>query len=514
VSRVDAGLFVHPNASVSQHRRVLQLDERKQVRAIKSCGQRIGEETRGAMSSRGVPIPAGGPVTSQTPRGVTAAVPSVGAGTPARTVVPTTAAVPTGAAVLPPTVTPPEMLTELFRRFDIIQHDIAALSQTVNQNDARTMESFRALQVGWDGSEPEEAHRAELEEVSSKKPSPQADVEKPEEAEVAHPKTAAAPDGPPSDEDDSDPENEANDGNRSARDGFARPSQGLIGADRPMKHHTSEDDGDSYHPLDKALKYFSIQLQGVQVSQAGDTAFPYARDTWLNCLREFPVRSRHEKALISVCFTKDASREYQKLSGVHPFATRNEMWSLLESQLWNLDHQATARNDFFALKMKKGETPMDFAARIRRAGGAVHEASEELYKQIFREGVPSRVKAMISLVNSQSTLSSLASGLQMAGVTGGGVYTDRELVGKLLEEEGDQNGTVAPDEMSEFVCKMTEGGMVAGPAPGLPVNPRFRETQCYKCNRLGHMARYCRWKDLVSAGDTRGGAAPASSAGN
>jgi hypothetical protein len=142
----------------------------------------------------------------------------------------------------------------------------------------------------------------------------------------------------------------------------------------------------------------------------------------------------------------------------------------LESQLWNLDHQATASNDFFALKMKKGEALINFAARIRWAGGAVHEASEELYTQIFREGVPSRVKAMISLVNSQSTLSLLASGLKMAGVTGGGVFINRDLVGQLLEEEGDQNGTVVSDQMSEFVCKMTEGGMVAA-GTGSPSEP-------------------------------------------
>jgi hypothetical protein len=48
--------------------------------------------------------------------------------------------------------------------------------------------------------------------------------------------------------------------------------------------------------------------------------------------------------------------------------------------------------------MKKGETPMDFAARIRSAGGAVHEASEELFKLIFREGVPPRLKAVMRYV--------------------------------------------------------------------------------------------------------------------
>jgi hypothetical protein len=88
------------------------------------------------------------------------------------------------------------------------------------------------VQVGWDGSAPEEAHRAKLEEVSSKKPNPQPDAEEPEEADENH----------------------------SAHDGFARPSQSLIGADRPMKPQTSEDAGDSYRPLDKALKYISPSI--------------------------------------------------------------------------------------------------------------------------------------------------------------------------------------------------------------------------------------------------------------
>jgi hypothetical protein len=121
---------------------------------------------------------------------------------------------------------------------------------------------------------------------------------------------------------------------------------------------------------------------------------------------------------------------------------------------------------------------------------------------------------MISLVNSQSTLSSLASGLQMAGGTGGGAFTDIELDSQLWDDEGGQTGMKSPDEMSGFVCKMTENDMVPGPAPGLPVNPMFRETQFCKCNLLGHMTRYCSWKDLVSTGYTTRRAASAPSAGN
>jgi hypothetical protein len=175
------------------------------------------------------------------------------------------------------------------------QQDIATLSQTVNQNGVRTMESFRALQVGWDGSEPDEVYCADLEKVRSKKSNPQPETEEPEAAEGAHLEKVAAPDGPSSVGDDSDPENESRDRNCSTRDGFPRPAQGLTGGGRPIKPHTGEDLDDSCHSLDKNLKYFAIQLQGIQVNQAGDTAFPYALDTRLNCLRVFPVRSHHER---------------------------------------------------------------------------------------------------------------------------------------------------------------------------------------------------------------------------
>jgi hypothetical protein len=122
------------------------------------------------------------------------------------------------------------------------------------------------------------------------------------------------------------------------------------------------------------------------------------------------------------------------------------------------------------------------------------------------------LKAMIGLVNSQSTLPSLASGLQMAGVVGG-VFTDRELVGRLEDEDTVETQM---DGMNEFICQMKEAGMVAGPAPGLPVNPRFKDVQCYKCNRIGHLSRYCRWKEAFASCPAENAAseAPASGSGN
>jgi hypothetical protein len=268
--------------------------------------------------------------------------------------------------------------------------------------------------------------------------------------------------------------------------------------------------GKKHHPLDRAIKFFSIQLQGVQVSKAGDTAFPFARDTWHNCLRDYPVAEEDERALMSVCFKDDASREYQAISRKHVNATRPEIWLLLEELLWNEDHQAAARDEFYALKMKRGETPLDFAARIRRAGGAVKESSEELYKQIFRDGVPPRLKPMVAMVSSRSTLASLASGLQMSGIAGSGVFTDRENIAVVQEATPHPPtlGQTRNEEQMEYVRRMEEVGMAAGPAPGLPINPRFKDTQCFKCNRVGHTARYCRWEKVASA---ESGTAPADS---
>jgi hypothetical protein len=79
-----------------------------------------------------------------------------------------------------------------------------------------------------DGSELDQVHCVDLEEVRSKKSNPQPEAEEPEAAEGAIPKKLAAPDGPSSDGDDSDPENESRNGNRSTRGGYPGPLKALL----------------------------------------------------------------------------------------------------------------------------------------------------------------------------------------------------------------------------------------------------------------------------------------------
>ena len=191
------------------------------------------------------------------------------------------------------------MMAELLHKLDALQRDVSTLSQIVHRSESQRLRGSRRT-IGDEGQVEQQEEQGEGEGYfDAEGGSEPLDDWEPEQP------------GHPGDDDDEDDEpnfpalgmqgNGLGKGNRGSRN---PPSQFSKQRQSPSRGPRSKEERPSptpkYNPLDKALKFYSIQLKGVQVSQAGDTSFPYAKDTWLNCLREYPVRPIEEKALIGV----------------------------------------------------------------------------------------------------------------------------------------------------------------------------------------------------------------------